>query len=274
MTRALGCALVTFASVCSPAAADAAVPVSIQFQAFSPTPLDVLPGEAVEWENVSSRRHTVTADDDSFDSGDLFGGDSFQMTYGEVGAYPYHCRVHPGMVGRVDVRRLTLGALPIGLVPAGETFEVDGRTADPSSPVTVERVTPDGVETVATATPQADGTWNATLVAERTAEYRAVAGPDVSQSRRLLVSNRRVIVRTRPGRVSVRVVPAAPYARIALQLRLRERFGWWPQARTRLDYLSHADFRVNRRARARVALIDRDGWTPLAFSAVVRLRRR
>jgi hypothetical protein len=94
----------------------------------------------------------------------------------------------------------------------------------------------------------------------------------VSEIRELHVSDRRVIVRARRGRVSVRVVPPAPYERINLELRLRERFGWWPAERKRLDYLSEASFRVRRGVRARVALVERDGWTHRALSAVVRVR--
>ena len=44
--------------------------VNVQFEAFAPTQLDVLPGETVQWTNVSQRTHTVTSDDGSFDSGD------------------------------------------------------------------------------------------------------------------------------------------------------------------------------------------------------------
>ena len=112
------------------------MPVDIQFQAFSPSSLDVLPGETVEWTNISSRAHTVTADDDSFDSGDIEAGDRFERDLRRRSAlYGYHCRLHAGMVGEVDVRRVTLGPLPTGLVQVGEPVEVEGRTADPSAPV-------------------------------------------------------------------------------------------------------------------------------------------
>ena len=246
--------------------------VDVQFQAFAPSELDVLPGETVEWQNISSRAHTVTADDDSFDSGDVQAGDRFELTFDTVGSHGYHCRLHPGMVGEVDVRRVTMGTLPPGLVESGERVTVDGRTADPSVPVEIERSTGGGFETVATITPNADGTWQGEVPAEETAEYRARTGTEVSDVRRLLVSDRRVIVRARRGRVSVRVVPPNPYGRVMLELRLRERFGWWPQTFKRLDYLSRASFRVNRRVRARVSLVDRDGWTRLAISPVVRVR--
>jgi plastocyanin len=249
-----------------------AIPVDIQFQAFAPSEVDVLPGETVEWSNISSRPHTVTADDDSFDSGDVEAGDRFEMTFDAVGSHRYHCRLHAGMVGEVDVRRVTMGTLPPGLVEAGERISVDGRTADPSAPVEIERSTGGDFETVATITPNPDGIWQGELLAEETGEYRARTGSDASDIRRLLVSDRRVIVRVRRGRVSVRVVPPNPYGRLMLELRLRERFGWWPQTFKRLDYLSRASFRVTRRVRARVSLVDKDGWTRLAISPVVRVR--
>jgi len=274
MRKALATAVATIASLAVVPAASAAVDVNIEFEAFSPTPLEVLPGETVEWDNISSRAHTVTADDESFDSGDIEAGDHFERTFDAVGAYDYHCRIHPGMVGELDVRRVILETLPPGLVEVGEHVDVDGRVADTSPPVQLERDTGAGFEPVASVTPQADGTWHADLVAERTADYRARVGDDVSQTRRLLVSDKRVIVHARRGRVSVRVVPANPYQRVVLELRLRDRFGWWPQRSKRLDYLSRASFRVNRRVRARVSLVDDDGWTRLAVSPVVRIRPR
>jgi plastocyanin len=275
MRRALTGALLAAVSLAAAPAASGAVPVNIEFQAFSPTPLDVLPGETVQWDNISSRAHTVTADDESFDSGEIEAGDRFERTFDAVGAYDYHCRIHAGMVGELDVRRVILGDLPLELVEVGERIDVDGRTADPSSSVTIERDAGDGFEPVTTVTPDADGTWHGEVVAERTAEYRARVGTDVSQARRLLVSDKRVIVRARRGgRVSVRVVPPNPYQRVILELRLRERFGWWPHRFKRLDYLSRASFRVHRHVRARVSLVDKDGWTRLAVSPVVRIRPR
>jgi plastocyanin len=267
----VGVLAATAAVFASPATA-APVPVDIQFEAFAPNAQDVLPGETVEWHNVSTRAHTVTADDETFDSDDIEAGDRFEMTFDQVGAYGYHCRIHPGMVGEVDVRRVTLERLPPGLVRRGDPVEFEGRTADPSTPVQIERTTGGDFETVGTVQPNADGTWRTELIADETSDYRARSGDDVTQTEPLLVSDRRVIVRARGGRVSVKVVPANPYQRVVLELRLRERFGWWQQEFKRLDYLSRASFRVHRRVRARVSLVDKDGWTRLAISRVVRIR--
>ena len=270
-------ALVTAALLAlAPAAAHAAVtPVQIQFQAFAPSATDVLPGDTVEWTNSSERDHTVTANDGTFDSGDLPGGAVFSRAFDAPGAYPYHCTIHLGMTGEIDVRSVILDPLPPAPVPAGESVEVTGRAADASRPVTIERDAGDGFRAVTTATPGPDGTWTAHVPAESTSDYRATNGTDPSQTRRLLVIDRHLtLTPTRRG-VRVTVTPADPNARIVLEVLLRERFGWWPQTRKRLDYLSRADFAVpHRPARVRVSLVDDDGWTPLVTSDALVLRPR
>jgi plastocyanin len=258
-----------------PATASAAtVPVNVQFAEFGPAQVDVLPRDTVEWTNVSERRHTVNADDASFASGDLFGGDKFTRQFDEVGAYPYHCTVHDGMTGEVDVRSVTLGPLPVAPVPFGDKVAFEGRTADPAEPVRIERAVGAGFETVATATAAADGSWSVTAAAPATGDYRAATAAGVSESRRLLVSDRKILVRATKRGIAVTVTPALPYGRIVLQQDLRDRFGWWPLMRMRLDYVSEASFAVLRPARVRVALLDQNGWTPLVTSQVVQLGRR
>jgi plastocyanin len=274
MRAALAAALCACAALVPAADAEAATaPVSILFAEFLPSQLDVLPGETVEWTNISERRHTVTADDASFDSGDVNPEERFAKTFDAVGAYLYHCTVHFGMTGEVDVRRVTLGPLPGTPSPAGDQIELVGRTADAGTPVTIEADSGAGFRPVATGTSSPDGTWKATVTAVTTADVRAVLGGDTSQTRRLLVSDRKLIVRATRRGLAVSAVPPAPYARVMLQLDLRERFGWWPAVPGRLDFLSAAEFRVKRPARARVVLVDRDGWTPLVVSAVLNLGR-
>jgi hypothetical protein len=181
--------------------------------------------------------------------------------------------VHPAMTGEIDVRRVTLAPLPPAALRPGTAVELSGRTADPAAPVRIEH-SADGIHftTVATATPAAAGDWRTTLRARATGDYRAATGTGVSEVRRLLVSASHVKVHATRRGVGLTVTPHAPYAPVVLKLRLRERFGWWPVARTRLDYLSQARFRVRRPARLRVVLVDPDGWTPLSTSRVLRLR--
>jgi plastocyanin len=248
--------------------------VTVQFSAYGPSQLDVLPGRTVSWSNVSRRTHTVTSDTDIFDSGHLPPGARFDFTFNRPGTYRYHCTIHPSIVGEIDVRRVILGPLPTAAVPIGDRVELAGLTADPSKRIRVERSL-DGstFSTIATAAPAANGSWSAEIKAEATGDYRAVAGADASEIRRLVVGIRKVHVRAMRGGVGVSVTPSDPYASFLVEIYRRERFGWWPVARGRLDYVSEAEVRVHRPARVRVVLVDRDGWTPLASSAAVRLGR-
>jgi plastocyanin len=254
----------------------AALPVArvyIQFAAYGPEQLDVLPGQTVLWANVSERTHTVTSDDGLFDSGDVTGGKSFTFRFNTAGTYRYHCTIHPGIVGEVDVRKVILDGLPTAAVPVGTPVEVDGRSLTPGSPVFVQQRTGSGAfRTVARVKPAANGSWQTTIEARSTGDFRAVSGSAASETRRLLVSERKVHIRATRTGVAVSVTPAAPYAPYLVEVYLRERFGWWPVARGEVNYVSEADVRVRRRpARVRVVLVDKDGWTPLATSRELRL---
>lgn len=263
----------TLVALVLPASASAAqtFSVSAQFQEFGPGQLDILPGETVEWNNVSERTHTVTANDDSFDSGDFTPGSRFSVSFANAGAFAYHCTKHAGMTGEVDVRPVILDTLPTAAIPAGDQVEFAGRTADPSQPVRIERSTGGDFQSIATVQPAADGSWKTSLAAQATGDYRAAVDGGVSATRRLLVSDRKLLVRPTKRGVSVTVTPALPYAHIVLQQDIRERFGWWATKRTRLDYVSQASLAVARPARVRVVLVDNDGWTALATSAVLTL---
>lgn len=273
VVAALLAAVVAAVLPVSATAAAATQSVDVQFAAFAPSQLDVLPGETVEWTNMSPRLHTVTSDSGAFGSDALEPGATFAQRFDTTGSYAYHCTIHPAMTGEVDVRRVILAPLPTAAVARGERVVVSGRAADPSLAVAVQQsVRGAAFATVASVVPAPDGSWSATVAATATADYRAVAGADVSQTRQLLVGTRRVRLRATRRGVAVTVTPSAPTARIVLQVRLRERFGWWPVARARLDYLSQASFRVRRPARVRAVLVARDGWTPLATSRVLVLR--
>jgi plastocyanin len=264
-------ALLVAAALALPGSAGAATyTVSAQFQSFGPTPLDILPGESVQWENASDRNHTVTADDGSFDT-PLGPGETFTHAFDTAGEFAYHCTIHAGMVGEVDVRPVILGPLPTAAVPAGNQVEFEGRTADAGNAVRIERSTGGAFQTIGTAMPAADGSWKTNIAAQSTGDYRAEVDAGFSETRHLIVSDRKVLLRATRRGVTITVTPALPYARVLLEQDLRERFGWWPLQWTRLDYVSQAAFRVARPARVRVLLVDKDGWTALATSAVMAL---
>ena len=251
----------------------ASVPVTIQYQSYHPGSIDALPGDAITWTNHGGRTHTVTADYGAFDSGDVSVGHQFTWTPTAPGTYTYHCAIHTDMVGVVYVRLVTLGPLPPGPVAAGQRVHLQGRTAKPTAPVTIERDTGDGFDPVTTITPRADGTWQTEMRRSATARYRAAVAGGVSETRRVLVVDRQVHVRLNNGYLFVRVVPNAPHARVALDLYLRDRFGWWPARRTRLNSASRARFAIHGPVRARVALLGHDGWTALATSRTLRVPR-
>jgi len=61
---------------------------------FTPKVVHVAPGATVLWTNSSPLGHTVTADDDSFDSDNVEPGATFSMTFDSPGTYQYYCAPH------------------------------------------------------------------------------------------------------------------------------------------------------------------------------------
>ena len=92
-------------------APSASTPVSIPLgastlgnRAFAPDQVDIAVGGTVTWTNTDSITHTTTADQGSWDSGSVAPGGKFSSTYSTAGTFPYHCAIHPGMVGTITVR--------------------------------------------------------------------------------------------------------------------------------------------------------------------------
>jgi plastocyanin len=94
--------LLILALVVPAAAADQTVTIeNLQFQ---PATVTVEVGDTVTWSNQDGVPHTATADDDSFDTGNIAGGSSASQTFATAGSFPYHCEVHPTMTGTVVVQ--------------------------------------------------------------------------------------------------------------------------------------------------------------------------
>ena len=87
--------------------------------AFSPNPIQAKVGQEVKWTNDDSAFHTVTSGTigapmlEKFDSG-LQGpsaltakGKTFEHKFDAAGEFPYHCTLHPAMVGKVVVSVIT-----------------------------------------------------------------------------------------------------------------------------------------------------------------------
>lgn len=70
---------------------------------FQPARLTVRPGTTVVWTNRGQVIHTVTAEDGSFDTGEIDSGSTGSITFSQPGTYRYHCTPHPFMKGEIVV---------------------------------------------------------------------------------------------------------------------------------------------------------------------------
>ncbi|MCK9518795.1 MAG: cupredoxin family copper-binding protein [Dehalococcoidia bacterium] len=103
-------------------AADAAV--NIQGFAFAPANVAVNVGDSVTWTNSDTVPHTATADDGSFNTGNLNTGASGSVTFNTAGTFAYFCAIHPSMRGTVVVTAASSGG---GTTPAaGATTPASG----------------------------------------------------------------------------------------------------------------------------------------------------
>ena len=86
------------------AAAGETVQASIDNFNFTPRELTVKAGTTVRWTNKDDIPHTVTNDDKVFASQVLDTNQAFQFTFTNAGAFPYYCRLHPKMTGKIVVQ--------------------------------------------------------------------------------------------------------------------------------------------------------------------------
>lgn len=290
MRRALLAAAAVAGALAAAAPAQAeSIFVLAQTQSFAPKQLDVLPGDRVIWRNVSTKTHNVKFESEGFNSGRIAprGVANHEFTTG--GVFPYICTIHDGMVGEIGVYPLVLDG-PSRRVRRGTAVAFHVRAREGAGEIRIEADSGGGFAPVAVAGPAQGGTHEdhdapgavyATLAASDTAVYRAAFDGGVSNELRVEVTDAPDISakvrRVKRGRAVVTTTanPAAPGARVVLQLRLRERFGWWPVDRARLDGSGRARFSVRGHAGApaRVVLVGPDWATPLNDSRTVRLPR-
>jgi len=249
--------------------------VAIQFAGFDGPQADIVTGDTVHWTNDSVRIHSVVADDASFDSGRLPAGAMFARRFDQAGTVTYYCSLHPFMRGEIDVHDVLLDA-PATHAGADKPYVLTGRVAAGiTGPVTIEGDSGAGFTAAGTAAVQDDGGFRATVTPSTTTAYRAVVAGATSPAVQVVALDHTVTVKaTRRGTattLAVHVEPASTGQRVVLQLRLRDRFGWWPVRSARLDAQSNATITVRPASRvpARVLLTLPDGATELARSRTV-----
>ncbi|MEO5883897.1 MAG: cupredoxin domain-containing protein [Candidatus Limnocylindrales bacterium] len=78
------------------------VDVTVEGFAF-PATVDAKVGDVIGFTNKDSAPHTATLDDDSCTTENIATDATGSLTFGAAGDYPYHCKIHPNMVGTIKV---------------------------------------------------------------------------------------------------------------------------------------------------------------------------
>ena len=77
--------------------------MTIKDFAFGPAELSVAAGTTVTFVNNDATAHTATADDGSWDAGQIAPGESATVTLDTAGTFAYHCMIHPSMKATLTV---------------------------------------------------------------------------------------------------------------------------------------------------------------------------
>lgn len=86
-----------------PPATPPQIEVAIDGSAFIPATYNIPVGTTVVWYNNDSVDHTVTARDNSFDSGRISPNETFEYTFEQSGELDYYCKIHPSMIGKITI---------------------------------------------------------------------------------------------------------------------------------------------------------------------------
>jgi plastocyanin len=100
------------------------IDVSIQNFAFVPQTLTIKAGDTVRWANLDTVGHTSTSDTGVWASNLLFKDDTFEFTFTQAAAYPYHCAPHSTMKGTIIVEEPALSS-DVATVTEGQGGQVN-----------------------------------------------------------------------------------------------------------------------------------------------------
>jgi plastocyanin len=102
LTVALAIGPAAPASTADTARASRSATVGIHNFAFHPGTLEIAKGTKVVFSNSAKIAHTAT-DAGVFDTGRIRPGTSVSVRFTQKGAFPYHCKIHPFMHGKIVV---------------------------------------------------------------------------------------------------------------------------------------------------------------------------
>ena len=94
----------TAVAVAAGASTDSTAEVKIDNFAFTPVTVTVKVGAQVTWVNHDDIPHTVDSTQGKFKSAALDTDDRFEFRFTEAGEYPFYCRIHPKMTGKIIVQ--------------------------------------------------------------------------------------------------------------------------------------------------------------------------
>lgn len=125
----------------------ATVNVTVADNVFQPASAAAAQGDTVVWTQPGARVHTVTADDGSFDSGNLVAGQTFSRTFDAPGTYRYYCKIHgaPGGSGMS-------GVIVVQAAQATTTSTTAATTTTTAAQATTTTVAPTATTAATTAT--------------------------------------------------------------------------------------------------------------------------
>ena len=132
------------------ATAAASASVTISDFKFAPKSVTVNEGDSVTFTNNGPTLHTATAEDGSFDTGNLDKGDSDTVTFDSAGTIAYICTPHPFMKGTVVVQAASAGSDDSD----SDTADADdptATTADDTTSSSSDDLPATGLETLAIA---------------------------------------------------------------------------------------------------------------------------
>jgi len=125
-----------------PALASNVANVNIGDFFFNPTAVTINVNDQVKWTWIGSIGHTTTSDT-VWDSGVRGNGATFVNTFAAAGSFPYHCTVHPFMMGAITVQAanvpptIAITNPPNGSVLASPaTFSIGAKASDTDGSVT------------------------------------------------------------------------------------------------------------------------------------------
>jgi plastocyanin len=112
--------LLATAAPASPHAGHAPIQVDIANQSFAPRDVQIYQGDSIifTWKGPDTN-HSATGDNFDSDAGKqpaaVFHpiGDTYAVTFNDVGTFNYHCKVHPSMTGTVAVQAVPGPPTPV-----------------------------------------------------------------------------------------------------------------------------------------------------------------